>query len=70
KVLEHFNPFGIGKRSCLGESLARMELFLILTSLVQNFKFSAAYGVPPSIARSPGMASVPKDYYCQIAERN
>ncbi|MFH4982220.1 hypothetical protein AB6A40_008929, partial [Gnathostoma spinigerum] len=42
KVLEHFNPFGIGKRSCLGESLARMELFLILTSLVQNFKFSAA----------------------------
>ena len=31
--------FGMGKRSCLGESLARMELFLIFVSLLQNFSF-------------------------------
>uniref|UniRef100_A0A0M3J4Y6 Cytochrome P450 n=1 Tax=Anisakis simplex TaxID=6269 RepID=A0A0M3J4Y6_ANISI len=46
KVYAHFNPFGFGKRSCLGEGLARMELFIILVSLIQNFKFLPAYGYP------------------------
>ncbi|KAK3085480.1 hypothetical protein FSP39_004034 [Pinctada imbricata] len=33
-----FIPFGLGRRVCLGESLARMELFLFIISLVQNFE--------------------------------
>jgi len=30
-------PFGIGKRACIGESLAQMEVFLIIASILQNF---------------------------------
>ena len=30
-------PFGAGKRACVGESIARLQLFLILTSIMQKF---------------------------------
>uniref|UniRef100_A0A1I7Z7N1 CYtochrome P450 family n=1 Tax=Steinernema glaseri TaxID=37863 RepID=A0A1I7Z7N1_9BILA len=38
--------FGLGRRSCLGESLARAEIFLFLTNFVQRYKFSSVDGKP------------------------
>ncbi|XP_006879893.1 PREDICTED: cytochrome P450 2J2-like [Elephantulus edwardii] len=39
KKRESFMPFSIGKRVCIGEQLARAELFIFFTSLVQRFTF-------------------------------
>ncbi|XP_076004342.1 cytochrome P450 2U1 isoform X2 [Genypterus blacodes] len=44
---ECFIPFGIGRRVCMGEQLAKMELFLMFTSLMQAFSFRLPDGLPP-----------------------
>ncbi|XP_030827805.1 steroid 17-alpha-hydroxylase/17,20 lyase [Strongylocentrotus purpuratus] len=39
-----FLPFGAGRRGCLGEAVAKADLFLIFTWFMQNYTFSRAPG--------------------------
>ncbi|CAD5221447.1 unnamed protein product [Bursaphelenchus okinawaensis] len=54
KQIEEVVPFSIGKRACLGEGLARMELFLITANILNRYKLSVG-DQPPSVRRMAGM---------------
>uniref|UniRef100_S4RTL2 Uncharacterized protein n=1 Tax=Petromyzon marinus TaxID=7757 RepID=S4RTL2_PETMA len=47
-----FLPFSAGRRVCLGEQLAKAELFLFLVALLQKFSFVAPRG-PDSLNLAP-----------------
>ncbi|KAK7471836.1 hypothetical protein BaRGS_00035495 [Batillaria attramentaria] len=50
---EEFIPFSTGRRVCLGESLARMELFLYLAAMIQHFRF-----LPPEDGQMPSLEGI------------
>ncbi|KAI4892531.1 hypothetical protein NFI96_024700 [Prochilodus magdalenae] len=62
-----FLPFSAGKRICLGEQLARMELFLFITFLLQHFTFSPCPGEELSLKGELGFTFTPGPYHiCAI----
>ena len=43
----NFYPFGAGRRACAGEALAKVELFLFISWMLQKFTFVGEDGLPP-----------------------
>ncbi|XP_043929996.1 cytochrome P450 2D15-like [Protopterus annectens] len=65
QVIKHeaFIPFSMGRRICLGEQLAKTELFIFFTSLMQCFKIKLPEGEPaPSLEGVVALTRSPHPY--------
>ncbi|KAF8365870.1 hypothetical protein PRIPAC_83699 [Pristionchus pacificus] len=63
-------PFSVGRRACLGETLARMEVFVMFATFVQNCNFTPVGKVPPSIGYTTGFSRAVTDFVLKIQPRN
>ncbi|CAP30512.1 Protein CBG11454 [Caenorhabditis briggsae] len=60
-------PFGIGKRACTGEALARAELYLIIGNLLLRYKFQPSGPLVSNIDDAPySFAKKPRGYKMQL----
>ncbi|XP_035975811.2 cytochrome P450 2U1 isoform X1 [Halichoerus grypus] len=67
---ETFIPFGIGKRVCMGEQLAKMELFLMFVSLMQSFTFALPKNSKkPILTGRYGLTLAPHPFNIIISKR-
>ena len=64
-------PFGIGKRDCLERSLAKMELFLLLSALLHQFEFEpTSQGIPNIDDCHVGVTRMPMPFASKIRYRS
>ncbi|ALC44173.1 Cyp305a1 [Drosophila busckii] len=66
---EYFMPFGLGRRRCLGDALARACIFSFLVRIVQHFHIVLPKGETPSLVLQPGITLTPKPYKVQFVKR-
>lgn len=67
---ENFMPFGMGKRRCIGESLAKSSLFLFFASFLHAFDIEPTEGETlPDLLGSDGITLSPNPYKVLVTKR-
>ncbi|XP_026494957.1 cytochrome P450 18a1 [Vanessa tameamea] len=67
---EFFMPFGVGRRMCLGDVLARMEMFMFFASMMHQFDVQTEDGAaPPSLEGTVGATIAPENFRVKFVPR-
>ena len=59
---ERLIPFGLGRRRCLGDQLAKACIFTFFVGIMQRFNLKESKNNPPSLNLLPGITLSPKPY--------
>jgi len=65
---DQFVPFGFGRRVCMGESLAKDNLFIFLSTLIKHIRFENPVGhrKPDPGNYTDGLTVIPHPYHVNI----
>ena len=67
---KEYIPFGIGRRNCLGEAVAKMELFLFMTAIIKQFDFVLPDDQSePDLEGDLGIIHAPKPFKVRAIQR-
>ncbi|CAH0716014.1 unnamed protein product, partial [Brenthis ino] len=64
-----WHPFGIGRRKCPGQPLAKAALFIILVGILQKYRIESYNGVLPSDEPIIGLLSEPRPFDARFIKR-
>ncbi|PZC78548.1 cytochrome P450 18a1 [Helicoverpa armigera] len=68
---EFFMPFGVGRRMCLGDVLARMEMFMFFACMMHQFDVQMEMGdAPPSLEGTVGATIAPQSFRVKFSPRS
>ena len=66
---QYFIPFGIGKRICMGETLAKNQIFIFFVRFLQRLKIEATEQQPNPENFVSGITRIPNTFEIKISER-
>ncbi|CAH1107250.1 unnamed protein product [Psylliodes chrysocephalus] len=68
---DRFIPFGLGKRRCLGDALAKSCIFTFFAEIIRNYKITEYPGAnKPTGIPIPGITLTPEKYRAKFTENN
>lgn len=66
-----FLPFGAGRRVCVGEAMAKLELFLFISHILYRYELKpASEDAMPELEGILGVVLGPKPYRIKFVKRN
>ncbi|KAL4228825.1 cytochrome P450 2 subfamily U member 1 [Mactra antiquata] len=65
----HSIPFGNGRRSCIGEQQAKLNIFLSFATMLQKCEFFKAPGEDLDMSPIPGLVFHPKYFRVSVKDR-
>ncbi|XP_042077138.1 cytochrome P450 1A1 isoform X2 [Haplochromis burtoni] len=69
ELTEKVQIFGMGKRRCLGDEFARLEMFVFLTTLLHGLRIENVPGQELDLSTDFGLTMKPRPYRITISQR-